>query len=314
MDRLVVVVGGSGFLGRYVVQELAATGDRLRIVVRRPEAAAFLKPLVALGQAQIVAGNVADAASMMRAFDGATAGINLVGILAETGRQTFAAVQADGAGNAARAAAAAGVEAYVQMSAIGASASSGARYAQTKAAGEAAVLAALPHATVLRPSVVFGPEDQFINRFAALGKALPVVPVVAGGTRFQPVYVLDVAKAVVAALGDPARFGGQTFELGGPRIYAFRDIIGWILREIRVKKSLVELPAFAARLMARAGDVVPGAPMTSDQYVMLQSDNVASADGLAALGIAATPLEAIAPQYLERYRSGGRFHREPAAT
>ena len=314
MDRLVVVVGGSGFLGRYVVQELAATGDRLRIVVRRPEAAAFLKPLVALGQAQIVAGNVADAASMMRAFDGATAGINLVGILAETGRQTFAAVQADGAGNAARAAAAAGVEAYVQMSAIGASASSGARYAQTKAAGEAAVLAALPHATVLRPSVVFGPEDQFINRFAALGKALPVVPVVAGGTRFQPVYVLDVAKAVVAALGDPARFGRQTFELGGPRIYAFRDIIAWILREIRVKKSLVEVPAFAAKLMARAGDVVPGAPMTSDQYVMLQSDNVASADGLAALGIAATPLEAIAPQYLERYRSGGRFHKDAAAT
>ena len=314
MDRLVVVVGGSGFLGRYVVQELAATGDRLRIVVRRPEAAAFLKPLVALGQAQIVAGNVADAASMMRAFDGATAGVNLVGILAETGRQTFAAVQADGAGNAARAAAAAGVEAYVQMSAIGASATSGARYAHTKAAGEAAVLAALPHATVLRPSVVFGPEDQFINRFAALGKALPVVPVVAGGTRFQPVYVVDVAKAVVAALGDPARFGGQTFELGGPRIYAFRDIIAWILREIRVKKSLVEVPAFAAKLMARAGDVVPGAPMTSDQYVMLQSDNVAHADGLAALGIAATPLEAIAPQYLERYRSGGRFHREPAAT
>jgi len=312
MDGLVVVVGGSGFLGRYVVQELAATGVRLRIVVRRPGAASFLKPLVALGQAQIVAGNVANPADMKRAFDGATAGVNLVGILAETGKQTFAAVQAAGAGNAARAAAAAGVGTYVQMSAIGASAMSGARYAQTKAAGEAAVLAALPNATVLRPSLVFGPEGQFINRFAALGKALPVVPVVAGNTRFQPVYVLDVAKAVVAALRDPGRFGGRTFDLGGPRIYAFRDIIAWILREIRVEKSMVEVPPFVARLMARAGDIVPGAPMTSDQYVMLQSDNVAAADGLAALGIPATPLEAIAPQYLERYRSGGRFHRDTA--
>jgi len=314
MDGLVVIVGGSGFLGRYLVQELAHTGVRMRIVVRTPEAAVFLKPLGGLGQVQIVGGDVRDSVSLTRAFDGATAGVNLVGILAEAGKQTFSAVQADGAANVARAAAAAGVTAFVQISAIGASAASGARYAQTKAAGEAGVRAALPQATILRPSIVFGPEDQFINRFAALGKQLPVVPVVAGDTRFQPVYVVDVAKAIVAALNNPARFGGQVFELGGPRIYTFRDIIAWILREIRVGKPLVEVPAFAARLMAKAGDFVPGAPMTSDQYTMLQSDNVASADGLAALGIAATPMEAIAPQYLERYRTGGRFHRDAAAS
>lgn len=313
MDGLIVIVGGSGFLGRYVVQQLAHTGVRIRVVVRRPEAAAYLKPLGSLGQVQIVDGDVRDAARLAQVFEHATAGVNLVGILAETGKQTFAAVQAAGAGNVARAAAAAGVSAFVQVSAIGASAKSGARYAQTKAAGEAAVRAALPRATILRPSLVFGPEDQFINRFAALGKALPMVPVVAGNTKFQPVYVLDVAKAIVAALSDPARFGRQIFELGGPKVYAFRDIIAWILREIRVSKPMVEVPAFAAKLMARAGDIVPGAPMTTDQWTMLQTDNTAANDGLAALGIAATPLEAIAPQYLERYRAGGRFHRDAAS-
>ena len=313
MDGLVVIVGGSGFLGRYVVQELARTGVRMRVVVRRPEAAAYLKPLGALGQVQIVDGDVRDAARLNQVFEHATAGVNLVGILAEAGKQTFAAVQAAGAGNVARAAAAAGVGAFVQVSAIGAAAASAARYAQTKAAGEAAVTAALPHATILRPSIVFGPEDQFINRFATLGKTLPVVPVVAGDTKFQPVYALDVAKAVVAALADPGRFGGQVFELGGPRVYAFRDIIAWILREIRVSKPMIEVPSYAARLMAKAGDFVPGAPMTTDQWTMLQVDNVAAHDGLAALGVPATPLEAIAPQYLERYRTGGRFHHDVAS-
>jgi len=314
MDGLVVIVGGSGFLGRYVVQQLAQSGMRMRVVVRRPEAAAYLKPLGALGQIQIVDGDVRDTARLAQVFQHATAGVNLVGILAEAGKQTFAAVQAAGAGNVARAAAEAGVGAFVQVSAIGASMKSAARYAKSKAAGEAAVLTALPHATILRPSLVFGPEDQFINRFAALAKALPAVPVVAGNTKFQPVYVLDVAKAIVAALSDPARFGGQTFELGGPRVYAFRDIIAWIMREIRVTKPMIEVPPFAAKLMARVGDIVPGAPMTTDQWTMLQSDNIAASDGLAALGIAATPLEVIAPQYLERYRTGGRFHRDAPAS
>ncbi len=312
--RLVVVVGGSGFVGRYVVQELARADARIRVVVRSPERASFLKPLGGLGQIEIVAGDVTSPASITSAFVHADAGINLVGILDERAGQKFARVQADGAATVARAAAAAGVSAFVQVSAIGADAASGAEYARTKAAGEAAVTAALPHATILRPSLVFGPEDAFINRFAALAKASPVMPVVAGGTRFQPVYVVDLARAIVAALASPDRYGGATFELGGPRVYAFRDIIAWIMREIRVDKPLIEVPPFAAKLMGRAGDVLPLVPMTSGQYVMLQSDNVAAPPGLAAFGIAATPLEAVAPAYLERYRTSGRFHRDGEPT
>lgn len=312
VDRLVVVVGGSGFLGRYLVQELVKTGARVRVVVRTPENANFLKPLAALGQIEIVAGNVTNAASMTAAFDKADAGVNLVGILDERSGQKFAGVQAEGAATVARAAAAANVMSFVQVSAIGADAGSKAEYASTKAAGEAAVTAALPHATIVRPSIVFGPEDQFINRFAAMASGpLPVVPVVAGDTRFQPVFVVDVAKAIVAALADPALYGGKTFELGGPKVYAFRDIIAWIMREIRSTKSMVEVPGFAAKLMGHAGDFVPLVPMTSGQFTMLQSDNVAHAPGLDAFGIAATPLEAVAPAYLERYRTAGRFHRDP---
>jgi len=309
-DRVVVVVGGSGFIGRYLVQELARAGARVRVVVRSVERAGSLKTLGGLGQIEIVGGDIARPVTIAPAFAHADAGVNLVGILDERSGQKFAAVQSGGAAAVAAAASAAGVGAFVHVSAIGANAKSGAEYARTKAAGEAAVLAALPHATILRPSLVFGPEDQFINRFAALAKSSPVVPVVAGATRFQPVYVVDVARAIVAALADPARFGGETFELGGPRVYAFRDIIAWIMREIRVDKPLIEVPPFAAKLMGRAGDVIPFMPMTSGQYIMLQSDNVAAPPGLAAFGIEPTPLEAIAPAYLERYRTSGRFHRD----
>jgi NADH dehydrogenase len=309
--RLVVVVGGSGFVGRYLVQELARADARIRVVVRSVERANFLKPLGKLGQIEIVAGDVTNAASIAAAFLHADAAVNLVGILDERAGQKFARVQADGAAIVAKAAAAAGVAAFVQVSAIGADPVSGAEYARTKAAGESAVVAALPNATIIRPSLVFGPEDQFINRFAALAKAAPVMPIVAGDTRFQPVYVVDLARAIVAALADPGRFGSHIFELGGPRVYAFRDIIAWIMRETRVGKPLIEVPGFAARMMGRAGDLLPFVPMTSGQYVMLQSDNVAAPPGLAAFGIDPTPLEAIAPAYLERYRTAGRFHRDP---
>lgn len=310
-DRLVVVVGGSGFVGRYLVQLLAKAGARVRIVTRTPETAMFLKPLGGLGQIEVVRGNVSDAASLAAAFAHADMGVNLVGILDERAGQKFANVQAEGAAAVARAAAAVGVTAFVQVSAIGADAGSAAEYARTKAAGEAAVLAALPHATIVRPSIVFGPEDQFINRFAAMaGSPLPVVPVVAGGAKFQPVYVLDVARAIVAALGDPAAFGSKTFELGGPRVYSFREIIGWIIREIRSSKALVEVPDFAAKLMAIAGDTLSFVPMTSGQFAMLQSDNVARGPGFADFGIDPVPMEAIAPAYLERYRAAGRFHRD----
>ena len=313
MDGLVVIVGGSGFIGRYLVQVLAQTGVRIRVVARNPQSALYLRPLGAVGQIQPFGGNVGDPGSMAAAFHGATAGVNLAGILAESGGQSFNKVQATGAANVAQAAANAGVSAFVHVSAIGVDAKAEAGYARTKAQGEAAVHAALPHATIVRPSIVFGQEDQFINRFAGLAARLPVMPVVAGGTRFQPVFVLDVARAIAAALADPEAHGGKTYSLGGPRTYTFREILAFIMHEIRSKKSLVEVPDGIAAMMAKLGRFVPGAPMTWDQWQMLQHDNVVpqGAPGLAELGIEPTPLESIAPAYLERYRTGGRFHRDP---
>jgi len=310
MLGLVTVVGGSGFVGRYVVQELVAAGARVRVAVRRPNQAVALKPLGGVGQIQLIAADVRDPRSMAAAMHGADAAVNLVGILVEGGGRTFAGIQARGAGTVARGAAEAGAAAFVQVSAIGADAASPSAYGRSKAEGEAAVLAAFPCATILRPSLIFGPEDAFINRFAALAKAAPVMPVVAGGTRFQPVYVVDVARAIVAALGDPARYGGRTFALGGPEVYTMRGLLTWIMREIRVDKPMIDVPAFAAKLMGRAGDTLPFLPITTDQYKMLQRDNVvdAGAPGLDAFGIAATPMEAVAPGYLQRYREFGRFN------
>lgn len=306
-DALVTIIGGSGFLGRYVVQRLAEAGHRVRVVVRHPERALFLKPLGGLGQIQLVQGNVVSDASMAQAFDGATAGINLVGILAESGKQTFSAVQAEGAGRAARAAAAAGITHYVQMSAIGADLSSPVPYARSKAEGEAAVRAAIPAAVVLRPSLVVGPEDQFLNRFAAMARLSPVLPVICGDSRFQPVYVLDVAAATCAALSRPDA-AGKTFELGGPDIMSFRAILQMINAETDLKRQLVEVPAGVAGLMGKMGDVLPFMPMTSDQLAMLKKDNVATGPGLAELGLEPTPMAAFVPTMLERYRSSGRFH------
>lgn len=310
MLGLVTVVGGSGFVGRYVVQELASAGARIRVASRRPERARHLQPLGGVGQIQLVAADLRDRKAMAAAMHGAEAAVNLVGILAEGGGRSFRGIQADGAGIVARAAADAGARAFVQVSAIGADAKSRSAYARSKAEGEAAVRAAMPNAVVLRPSLIFGPEDAFINRFASLARTSPIVPVIAGDTRFQPVYVLDVARAVVAALSHPERFGGRTFALGGPSIYTFREIIAYILREIRSTTPMVEVPAFAARLMGRAGDYLPMLPMTSDQYRLLQRDNVVAdgEPGLDALGVAATPMEAIAPGYLQRYRRFGRFN------
>lgn len=310
MPGLIAVVGGSGFVGRYVVQELAATGARIRVAVRRPERANHLKPLGGVGQIQFVAADVRDGKAIAAAMHGADAAVNLVGILAEGGGRSFAGIQAEGAGIVARAAAAAGASAFIQISAIGADPDAKAAYSRTKAEGEAAVRAAIPRATVLRPSLVFGPEDQFINRFAALAKLSPVMPVIAGDTRFQPVYVLDVARAVVEALREPERFGSHTYELGGPSVYTMREILAYILREMRSTTPMLEVPTFAARLMGWAGDRLPAMPMTSDQFTMLQRDNVVGEGmpGLDALGVAATPMEAIAPGYLQRYRRFGRFN------
>ncbi len=306
---LVTVVGGSGFLGRYIVQRLAEAGLRVRVAVRHPETALFLKPLGSLGQVQLVHGNITSDAQMAAAFDGAAAGVNLVGILAESGKQRFDAVQAEGAGRAARAAAAAGVRHYVQVSAIGADAASPVPYARSKAQGEAAVLAAIPTATILRPSLVIGPEDQFLNRFAAMARLSPVLPVIAGNTRFQPVFVMDVAAAVVAALNSPAA-AGRTYELGGADVLSFRAILAMINAETRQQRRLLEVPGWIAALMAKLGDVLPFMPMTSDQLAMLGKDNVVTSGmpGLADLGVEATPMAAFVPAMLERYRPSGRFN------
>ena len=306
---LVTVVGGSGFLGRYIVQRLAEAGLRVRVAVRHPETALFLKPLGSLGQVQLVHGNITSDAQMAAAFDGAAAGVNLVGILAESGKQRFDAVQAEGAGRAARAAAAAGVRHYVQVSAIGADAASPVPYVRSKAQGEAAVLAAIPTATILRPSLIIGPEDQFLNRFAAMARLSPVLPVIAGNTRFQPVFVMDVAAAVVAALNSPAA-AGRTYELGGADVLSFRAIIAMINAETRQQRRLVEVPDLIAALMAKLGDVLPFMPMTSDQLAMLGKDNVVTSGmpGLADLGVLPTPMAAFVPAMLERYRPSGRFN------
>ena len=306
---LVTVVGGSGFLGRYIVQRLAEAGLRVRVAVRHPETALFLKPLGSLGQVQLVHGNITSDAQMAAAFDGAAAGVNLVGILAESGKQRFDAVQAEGAGRAARAAAAAGVRHYVQVSAIGADAASPVPYARSKAQGEAAVLAAIPTATILRPSLIIGPEDQFLNRFAAMARLSPILPVIAGNTRFQPVFVMDVAAAVVAALNSPAA-AGRTYELGGADVLSFRAILAIINAETRQQRRLVEVPDLIAALMAKLGDVLPFMPMTSDQLAMLGKDNVVTSGmpGLADLGVLPTPMAAFVPAMLERYRPSGRFN------
>ncbi|MEG3088937.1 complex I NDUFA9 subunit family protein [Sphingomonas sp. PB4P5] len=301
--KLVTLIGGGGFLGRYVAQDLLKAGARLRIAQRDPRSATFLRTQGGLGQTQFAVVDVTKPDSVLRAVQGSDAVINLVGIL----KGKFHAVQADGAGHVARAATIAGVGALVHVSAIGADAASPSAYGQSKAAGEDQVRAAFENATILRPSIVFGREDQFVNRFAGMIASAPVVPVLRSGAKFQPVYVGDVAAAATRALADPETFGGQTFELGGPDVLTMGALIRWIVQAIGRTPSIVEVPDMAGALIARAG-FLPGAPITMDQWKMLQSDNIVTgADGLAALGIAPTPLGAVAPAWLVRYRRQGRF-------
>lgn len=304
MDRLATLVGGSGFLGTSVVEQLARAGWRVRILCRNPNAAQRLKTMGDVGQIAVVRGDVRVPATLAAAMAGADAAIYLVGILDEKGGQKFADIQARGAGAAAAAAKAAGVGAFLLVSAIGADAQSPSAYGRTKAEGEALVRAAFPEATIVRPSLIFGAEDGFTNRFAKLIGLAPVIPVVAGDTRFQPVFVGDAARAIVAALDRP----GETFELGGPQVMTMREIMAYIANETGQDKTMVTVPDSGARLMAGFG-FLPGAPMTMDQYHMLQKDNVVSpgAAGLDALGIAGVPLAAVAGEWLSRYRRGGRF-------
>jgi len=312
---IVTVFGGSGFVGRYVVKRLAAAGHVVRVCVRDVEAAMFLKPMGAVGQVVLLRAPVTDAAAVEAACAGASAVVNLVGILYEKGRARFDAIHRDGAANVARAAAKSGARALVQVSAIGADAQSPSAYARSKAEGEAAVRAAFSAATILRPSIVFGPEDGFFNRFGALAQFLPALPLYGGGaTRFQPVYVGDVADAVVKALSDPG-CAGKTYELGGPATYSFKELMDYILAETGRRRCLVSLPFGVARVQARFLELLPVPPLTRDQVKLLERDNVVSPGALtlAELGIAPTPLEAVVPSYLGRFRPGGRRREREAA-
>jgi uncharacterized protein YbjT (DUF2867 family) len=317
-ETLVTVFGGSGFLGRHVVRALAKRDYRIRVAVRRPELAGHLQPLGRVGQIHPVQANVRYPASVEAAMRDSSVVVNLVGILTEGGGQTFDAVQAKGAETMAKAASAIGAR-MVHVSAIGASERSSSHYARAKAAGEQAVLAAVPSATILRPSVVFGPEDEFTNRFAALARMSPVLPLIGGGeTRMQPVFVGDVATVVADAVDGKAK-AGATYELGGPEVLTMREIMQWILTTTDRKRMLMPLPFGLARFQAFFLQFAPGAlKLTPDQVELLKSDNVVSDAAKSAgltlegLGIAPDSMEAVCPQYLWRFRPMGQFQRKSA--
>jgi uncharacterized protein YbjT (DUF2867 family) len=318
LETLVTVFGGSGFLGRAVVRALCKRDYRVRVAVRRPELAGHLQPLGKVGQIHAVQANLRYPASVAAAMRDADVAINLVGILAPTGGQTFEAVQAEGAGTVAKAAAAAAAR-MVHVSAIGADADSASHYARSKAAGEQAVLAAIPTATILRPSVVFGPEDDFTNRFAALARMSPALPLIGGGvTKLQPVFVGDVATAAADAVDGKTK-AGATYELGGPEVLSMREIMEFILTTTGRDRMLVSLPFGLARLQAMFLQFAPGAfKLTPDQVELLRSDNVVSEAAKSAgltlegLGIAPDSLEGVAPQYLWRFRKSGQFAHKSA--
>lgn len=323
-ENLVTVFGGSGFIGRHLVRHLAAQGWRVRVAVRDIAKAHFLKPCGDLGQISLVPASVTDPKSVASAVAGADAVVNLVGILYESKKRTFAAVHEKGADTIARAAMAAGVRRLVHMSALGANAASPSSYARSKAAGERAVATAFPSATIVRPSVVFGAEDGFFNRFGSIAQKLPVLPFFTdiiphlpggGGPKFQPVYVGDVVAAITAAVSDP-RHLGKTYELAGPRVYDMREIMQIVNRETMRRRPIIGLPYLVASVagwnidflhkwLEKIPPVSLGAPMlTSDQVVLLRLGNVASGalPGLEAFGITATAAEVVVPTYLKRFR------------
>src|SRR5271165_6983047 len=310
-SRRTAVLGGSGFIGRYVVKRLAARGDVVPVACRNAEEAKFLRPMGDVGQVEPLNVAINDEVVLPAFVAGSGALINCVGILRESGSQKFERVHHTGPAVLARIARDAGVERFVHISAIGADPRSASAYARTKAAGEAAVRDAFPTVTILRPSVVFGPEDQFFNRFAAMAMISPILPLIGGGeTRFQPVYVGDVADAVVECLEDPAT-AGRIYELGGPKIYTFREVLELVLSEIRRTRRFVDLPFGLAALQARLMSILPSPPLTPDQVELLKSDNIVSSGALTlgSLGLTPTPAEVILPTYLDRFRRGGWYER-----
>lgn len=315
MSKLVTIYGGSGFVGRYIARRMAKEGWRVRVAVRHPNDALFVKPYGVVGQVEPVACNIRDDASVRAVMKGADAVVNCVGILNRAGRNTFDSVQAQGAGRIARIAAEEGVANLVHLSSIGADAGSDSEYQRTKAAGEAAVLSAYPSAVILRPSIIFGNEDGFFNRFAAMTRMGPILPVVGADTRFQPVYVDDVAQAAV--LGATGRAAAGVYELGGPDVDTFRGLMGRMLSVIQRRRLVLNIPFFVAGIMGGALDlvqtltagIVKNGMITRDQVRNLRQDNVVSptARGLADLGITPTAMGAVLPEYLWRYRPSGQY-------
>jgi uncharacterized protein YbjT (DUF2867 family) len=315
MSKLVTIFGGSGFVGRYIARRMAKEGWRVRVAVRRPNEALFVKPYGTPGQVEPLACNIRDDASVRAMIRGADAVVNCVGVLNRSGKNTFDAVQSEGAGRIARIAAAEGVGYLVHISAIGADTGSDSDYARTKGEGEAAVLAAFPNAVILRPSIIFGTEDGFFNRFAGMTRMGPVLPVVGADTRFQPVHVDDVARAAVkGALGQAAP---GVYELGGPEVDTFRGLMGRMLKVVQRRRAVVDVPFFVAGIMAAGLDAVQAVTLglienkmlTRDQVRNLRRDNVVApgAKGFADLGITPTAMEAVLPEYLWRYRASGQF-------
>jgi NADH dehydrogenase len=315
MNKLVTIYGGSGFVGRYIARRMAKEGWRVRVAVRRPNDALFVKPYGVVGQVEPVACNIRDDASVRAAMQGADAVVNCVGILNKAGKNTFDSVQASGAARIARIAAEEGVGQLVHLSSIGADAGSASEYQQTKAAGEAAVLAAFPGAMILRPSIIFGNEDGFFNRFAAMARFSPVLPVVGAATRFQPVHVDDVAQAAVKGITGAAAPG--IYELGGPEVATFRELMQRMLTEIRRRRLILNIPFFAASIMGGVLDLVQtltlglfnNGMITRDQVRNLRADNVVApgANGFAELGITPMAMGPVLPEYLWRYRPSGQY-------
>lgn len=314
MSKLVTIYGGSGFIGRYVARRMAKAGWRVRVAVRRPNEAMFVQPYGTVGQVQPVLCNIRDDASVASVMQGADAVVNCVGILSPSGKNSFEAVQAEGAGRIARLAKDAGIDTMVHISAIGADAEAEAEYAQTKALGEQNVLEHMPNAMILRPSIVFGPEDEFFNRFASMSRVGPVLPVIGADTRFQPVYVDDVAQAAVMGVLGQAQ---GIYELGGPDVSSFRALMEQMLDVVQRRRLILNIPFFVARLMAFGFDMVEAISLglvknpvaTRDQVKNLKVDNVVADDarGFADLGIKPTALAAVLPDYLWRFRPSGQY-------
>ena len=314
MSKLVTIFGGSGFVGRYIARRMAKEGWRVRVAVRNVNEAMFVRPYGAVGQVEPVFCNIRDDDSVAAVTNGADAVVNCVGVLDETGKNTFAAVQAEGAARIARIAAAHGVSRMIHISAIGANSDADSAYSRTKAAGEAGVLEHMPNAVILRPSIIFGSEDQFFNRFAGMSRLGPILPVIGADTKFQPVYVDDVAAAAVQAVVGKAPAG--VYELGGPDVHSFRELMQLMLGIIRRRRLIVNTPFWMARIMASAFGIgrmlsfglVKG-PVTKDQVANLAIDNVVSegAQGFDALGIHPTAMEAVLPDYLWRFRPSGQY-------